>query len=102
MSVIDWELCRLAPRAWEVVRVLDYSLRLHPVLSRAFLAGYRHVLPLGTAELLDGVRLYAQLQEGNVWVFESVYINDNPGPKAFIRPPPYLPFAQAWRAAGLN
>lgn len=102
VSVIDWELCRLAPRAWEVARVLDYSLRLHPALSRAFLAGYRHVLPLDAAELLDGVRLYAQLQEGNVWVFESVYLEHNPGPKVFIRPPPYLPFAQAWRESGLD
>ncbi|CAM3816790.1 phosphotransferase enzyme family protein [Deinococcus frigens] len=101
-SIIDWEQTRLAPRAWEVVRFLDYSLRLRPDLSRAFLAGYRQILPLGAAELLDGVHLYAHLQESNVWVFESVYTDNNPGPKVFIRPPPYVPFARAWREADLH
>ena len=71
-----------------MVRFLDYSLRLHPALSRAFLAGYRHVLPLDAAEVLDSVRLYAQLQEGNVWTYESVYLEHNPGPKIlFVRRP---------------
>ncbi len=102
VSIIDWELCRLAPRVWEVVRFLDYSLRLCPDLSRAFLSGYRHISPLSVEELLDGVQLYAHLQQGNVWVFESVYIDNNPGPKVFIRPPPYVPFGQAWREAELD
>ncbi|GGR79227.1 phosphotransferase enzyme family protein [Deinococcus sedimenti] len=101
-AVIDWEQPRLAPRAWEAVRCLHLSLRLDPVLGGAFLRAYRGHLPLLPEELRRGAELYAALQERNVWVSESVYLRGNPGPRAFIRPPPYLPFPQAWEASGLR
>ncbi|BBN95351.1 hypothetical protein DEIGR_101185 [Deinococcus grandis] len=101
-SVIDWEQPRLAPRAWEVVRCLHLSLRLDPTLGGAFLRAYREHLPLPPEELRLGADLYAALQERNVWVYESVYRRSNPGPRAFIRPPPYVPFPQTWTASGLR
>ncbi|GGN33589.1 phosphotransferase enzyme family protein [Deinococcus daejeonensis] len=102
VSVIDWEQPRLAPRAWEVVRCLHLSLRLDPTLGGAFLRTYREHLPLPPEELRLGADLYAALQERNVWVYESVYRRGNPGPRAFIRPPPYVPFPQTWTASGLR
>ncbi|WP_415785066.1 phosphotransferase enzyme family protein, partial [Deinococcus saxicola] len=101
-AIIDWEQTRLAPRAWEIVRALHLSMGLQPQLCTAFLAGYREVLSLPVAELEDGAKFYAALQERNVWTYESVYLENNPGPKVFIRPPPYVPFAQAWREAELR
>ncbi|WP_229784515.1 phosphotransferase [Deinococcus radiotolerans] len=101
-AVIDWEQPRLAPRAWEVVRALHLSLRLDPALGGAFLRAYREHLPLPPEELRLGADLYAALQERNMWVYESVYLRGNPGPRAFIRPPPYVPFPQAWTASGLR
>ncbi|GAA5511908.1 hypothetical protein Dcar01_00622 [Deinococcus carri] len=82
-ALIDWEQTRLAPRAWEVVRCLHLSLRLDAALSGAFLGGYRQRLPLPEDELADGAALYATLQERNVWTYESVYREGNPGPRRF-------------------
>ncbi|GMA17486.1 phosphotransferase [Deinococcus metallilatus] len=97
-ALIDWEQTRLAPRAWEIVRCLDLSLKLDPALSTAFLKGYRERLPLSADELADGGAFYAFLQERNVWTYESVYIEGNPGPRRFIGPPPYVPFQVRWAA----
>lgn len=101
VALIDWEQTRLAPRAWEVVRCLHLSLRLEPALTGAFLGGYREGLPLSAAELEDGAAFYARLQERNVWTYESVYLEGNPGPRRFIRPPPYVPFTQDWAELNL-
>lgn len=99
VALIDWEQTRRAPRAWENVRCLHLSLRLRPELCVPFLAAYRARLPLPDEELADGAALHGLLQERNVWTYESVYLEGNPGPRAFIRPPPYVPFERSW--AGL-
>lgn len=101
-ALIDWEQTRLAPRAWEIVRCLALSLGLNAARCGAFLRGYRERLPLPAEELADGAALYAALQARNVWTFASVYLEGNPGPRAFIRPPPYLPFEEAWERLGLD
>ncbi|WP_221088217.1 phosphotransferase enzyme family protein [Deinococcus aquaedulcis] len=101
-ALIDWEQTRLAPRAWEIVRALHLSLGLQADLGRSFLAGYRTRQPLPHEELQAGADLYATLQERNVWTLESVYLHGNPGPRRFVRPPPYVPFGTAWAAAGLR
>lgn len=101
-AIIDWEACRLGPRAWEIVRFLDYSLRLDPTLCEAFLAAYREMASLSSAELQDGAQFYASLQERNVWTYESVYLDGNPGPRQFIHPPPYVPFQKQWWRSGLT
>ncbi|PTA68162.1 phosphotransferase enzyme family protein [Deinococcus arcticus] len=102
VALTDWEQTRLAPRAWEVVRTLHLSLGLSATLCRPFLAGYRTRLALPGDELQAGADLYATLQERNVWTFETVYLKGNPGPRRFIRPPPYVPFEVAWARAGLR
>nr|WP_318010910.1 phosphotransferase [Deinococcus multiflagellatus] len=101
-ALIDWEQTRLAPRAWEIVRALHLSLGLQADLGRSFLAGYRTRQPLSHEELQAGADLYATLQERNVWTLEGVYLQGNPGPRRFVRPPPYVPFGMAWAAAGLR
>ncbi|WP_102128237.1 phosphotransferase enzyme family protein [Deinococcus planocerae] len=101
IALIDWEGTRLAPRAWEVVRCLHLSLRLDPALGVPFLAAYRARLSLPAGELADGAALYVLMQERNVWTYESVYLEGNPGPKVFILPPPYVPLGQAWAESGL-
>ncbi|WP_157460431.1 phosphotransferase enzyme family protein [Deinococcus arboris] len=98
-ALIDWEQTRLAPRAWELVRCLHLSLGLAPELCQAFLAAYRTRLPLSADEVQAGAALYATLQERNVWTLESVYLHGNPGPRAFIQPPPYVPFPVSWAQA---
>lgn len=84
------------------MRCLHLSLRLAPALDVPFLAAYRARLLLPAGELADGAALYALVQERNVWTYESVYLEGNPGPRVFIRPPPYVPFGRAWAELGLT
>ncbi|SMB90808.1 hypothetical protein [Deinococcus hopiensis] len=44
--------------------------------------------------------MYAATQAHNVWTYEGVSLEGDPGPRAFIRPPPYVPFGVVW--AGLD
>lgn len=101
VALTDWEQTRLAPRAWEVVRLLHFSFGLRPELCLGCLKAYRDVSPLSAEELQDGARFYALTQERNVWVYESVYLYGNTAPRAFIHPPPYVPFQVQWAEAGL-
>lgn len=96
-SIIDWEQTRRGPRAWEIVRTLDLSLGLQSDLCQAFLSAYRAASPLPCKEPEEGARFYATLQDRNVWTYESVYLTGNPGPRRFIRPPPYVPFLTRWQ-----
>lgn len=101
-AIIDWEQPRLAPRAWEIVRALHFCFALDTVLGSAFLRAYRAHQPLPARELRAGAELYGALQERNVWTYRSVYLEGNPAPRAFIRPPPYRPFPALWQEAGLR
>ncbi len=101
-AIIDWEQPRLAPRAWEIVRALHFCFALDTVLGTAFLRAYRAHQLLAADELRAGAELYGALQERNVWTYRSVYLEGNPAPRAFIRPPPYRPFPALWQEAGLR
>lgn len=101
-AIIDWEQPRRAPRTWEIVRALHLSLHLRPELAGPFLHAYRERLSLPADELEAGAEYYGLLQERNVWTFQSVYLDGNPGPRAFIRPPPYRPFPLDWKESGLR
>ncbi|WP_345444328.1 phosphotransferase [Deinococcus caeni] len=68
----------------------------------AFLRAYRAHQPLPADELRAGAELYGAFQERNVWTYRSVYLDGNPAPRAFIRPPPYRPFPALWQEAGLR
>lgn len=60
--------------------------REHAAIAIALAAG------LPQAVLEDGTRFYATVQERNVWTYETVSLEGNPGPRRFIRPPPYVLF----------
>ncbi|HEY7833242.1 MAG TPA: phosphotransferase [Ktedonobacterales bacterium] len=97
-AIIDWDQAYLAPRAWEVVRVLDLVCRLDPARCRAFLAGYRagHTLPAGDLDL--AAAWYGSMRLHDLWLYTSYYLEGNERVARFIAPGPYVPFGARWRA----
>jgi homoserine kinase type II len=82
-AVIDWELACHGPRAWEIVRALDFALRLPEDYEtggerlRAFLRGYARVAPLTVQECEAMPELYWAARVHSLWVFEEHYRKGN-------------------------
>ena len=77
--VIDWELASLGPRAWELIRALDLSLRLAddveaggPLLT-SLIRGYAAVAPLTAQECEAMPDLYWSARVHSLWVYEEHY-----------------------------
>ena len=101
-AVIDWDQSGLAARGWEVVRALHLMLGLAPDPCRAFLDGYRAVLPLFEDELQEAAACYGVLADSNIWVYQAAYLEGNGRAKRFIEAGPFIPFQVQWEQAGLN
>ena len=67
-AIIDWDQSFVAPRAWEVVRALDYALDLDVTLCRNFLSAYRTVLPLSQENVNVAAEFYGFKRAHDVWV----------------------------------
>jgi len=78
-SVIDWELAGVGPRAWEIVRVLDLSLRLASDVESgaarltAFIHGYVSVATLTGEECEAMGDLYWAARVHSLWAYEEHY-----------------------------
>jgi homoserine kinase type II len=78
-SVLDWELAKVGPRAWEIIRTLDYALPLATdlesggPLQRAFLHAYAAVAPLAEEECVAMPELYWAMQVHTLWPYEEHY-----------------------------
>lgn len=96
-AIIDWDQAYLAPRAWEVVRVLDLVCRLDPARCRAFLAGYRagHTLSAGDLDL--AAAWYGHMRLHDLWLYNAYYLEGNQRLARFITPGPFVPFGARWQ-----
>lgn len=78
-GVIDWELAKVGPRAWEIVRTLDYTLPLAQdigrggPLLRAFIHAYAQATPLTEDECAAMPELYWAVRVHSLWPYEEHY-----------------------------
>jgi len=99
VAVIDWDQTYIAPRAWEVVRSLDLICTFEEERCRAFLAGYRALAPLGSAELDLAATAYALMRAHDLWLYEAIYMAGDDRPRKFVPPEPFVPLIDRWLAA---
>ncbi|MBA2285748.1 MAG: phosphotransferase [Ktedonobacteraceae bacterium] len=76
-AIIDWDQAYIAPRAWEVLRTLHYVCTLEVATCRAFLDGYRRVLPLSQEDLEEAAAIYGMKHTHDTWLYESLYLKGN-------------------------
>lgn len=78
-GIIDWELAKVGPRAWEIVRTLDYALPLAQdlegggALLRAFIHAYAQAAPLTEEECVAMPELYWAVRVHSLWPYEEHY-----------------------------
>ena len=78
-GIIDWELASVGPRALEIIRALDVSLRATgdapgaAARRRAFLHGYAAEAPLTRDECLAMPELYWAYRVHSLWLYEEHY-----------------------------
>ncbi|MFN8538418.1 MAG: phosphotransferase [Thermomicrobiales bacterium] len=97
-AVIDWDQTYAAPRAWEVLRVLDLALRFMPALCCPFVAAYREVSPLPLAELDLAMAVYARKVGHSLWLYDDYYRKGNTRLAQFFPPDGFISPADAWAA----
>lgn len=102
VAIIDWDQAYLAPRAWEVIRTLDLAFGFAGKSSRAFLEGYRSVLPLHTEELDTAAVWYSHLRAHDLWIYEAVYLDGNERVRRLIPPGPFVPLIERWAMSDLS
>lgn len=77
--VVDWELACFGPRAWEIIRALDVSLRFAEDLEqggdrlRGFIHGYAAAALLSAEECDAMPDLYWAARVHSLWVYEEHY-----------------------------
>jgi Ser/Thr protein kinase RdoA (MazF antagonist) len=101
-GVIDWDNAVVFPRAYELVRACAFMFGVEPAHTAAFVDGYRSVAPLSEAELADGAAAWGCYSDHHVWALEETFLNGNAAAARFIPARPFVPFADAWRGAGVR
>lgn len=95
-AVIDWDQAYLAPRAWEVIRVLHLVFGFGVALGGAFLAAYRTVLPLAMEELDQAAAAYSVMRAHDLWIYQSIYGRGNERLRRFLTMSGSMPVAPRW------
>ena len=98
-SVIDWD--RAGPNwpAIDAVRALDLALDVNPGLCAPFLDGYRSRRELPTEVLDAAADCYSFYSAHDLWLYETLYIAGDNRVRRFLRPGPFVPFAESWAVA---
>jgi homoserine kinase type II len=95
-AIIDWDQAYVAPRAWEIVRTLDYACNLEPSLCSIFLANYRSLLPISTEDLQQAAIIYGLKRAYDTWIYEALYLEGNERVTIFISDE-FVPFIDRWQ-----
>lgn len=101
-AVIDWDQSGSAARAWDVVRALDLMFALERDRSSAFLEAYRTIEALPYEELAEAAVCYGVLSAANLWVYETIYMQNDERAKQFILPGEFTAFEERWSRVALN
>ena len=97
-AIIDWDQTYVAPRAWEVVRVMHLSFAFAPALCLPFLAAYRARLPLSLGDLDLAVAAYTQKMGHHLWIYEEYYLHNNERVRQFFQSGGFVSPSDQWRA----
>lgn len=97
-AIIDWDQSCVAPRAYEILRVMHYVFALDGTRCRAFLHAYRQRAPISSEELNGVAKAYGWLQANSLWAYSSYYLEHNQRVLGFLDPGPFLPFEERWAA----
>lgn len=100
--VIDWDKARREVPARELVRAMDHGLGMEPLLCRAFLTGYRRLLPMPLNQLEEAADRFTHQQAHSLWLTEQILLHDNDRAARLMGNQPFVPFSQRWRAAALS
>jgi Ser/Thr protein kinase RdoA (MazF antagonist) len=98
VAIIDWDQSYLAPRAWEIARTLDLVCDFDLESCRAFLAGYRAHMPLGSAELDRAATCYGLMRAHDLWLYRAIYFEDDQRKRQFVSHGEFVPHVDRWVA----
>jgi len=76
-ALVDWEVWRTDPRAWEVVRSMAFSRVLETPQLEPYLEGYRQFVRLGEAECRLALRMWWQSRLVGVWAWAAYFLEGN-------------------------
>jgi Ser/Thr protein kinase RdoA (MazF antagonist) len=101
-ALVDWERARVYPRAYELVRALDFMRLTEGPPFEAYVAGYRKSVALGRDECAAAADLYWQSTMHDHWAYTMVFVRGDRAPRRFFAEMPDR-IARwsdaAWRAA---
>lgn len=76
-AVLDWEIWRTDPRAWELVRSLSFSKVLDSPPLESYVAGYRQHVHLGEDEIRLALSLWFQSRIAGTWAWWAYFVDGN-------------------------
>ena len=94
-ALIDWDKACLAPRAWEMLRTLEYVFNLDGPRCQIFLDAYREVMAVSMEELTLAAQAYEWIQANNLWAYRSFYLEHNQRVRHLLHPS-FTPFTTRW------
>jgi homoserine kinase type II len=83
-AIVDWEIWRTDPRAWELVRSLAFSTLLGSPRLDDYLAGYREHVRLARDEPRLAMRLWFQSRVVGLWAWWAYLMDGNDRVAAFF------------------
>jgi homoserine kinase type II len=76
-AVLDWEIWRTDPRAWELVRSLSFSKVMDSPRLEDYLRGYHEHIRLGEDEARLALRLWFQSRIAGTWAWSACFVEGN-------------------------
>ena len=83
-AVVDWEVARIIPPVFELLRAVSFSRYLDATLLVAYLAGYGAVRRFSNEECVLGVEMWWQSRIHGVWPYEMRFIRGDRRPARFF------------------
>lgn len=83
-AVVDWEVARVIPPVFELLRALSYSHYLESPPLEAYLRGYGSVRRFSADECVLGVEMWWQSRIHGVWPYEMRFIRGDRRPARFF------------------
>jgi homoserine kinase type II len=96
-AIIDWENSAIAPRAWEILRVLHVVFDFDPARCQAFIIGYRQRQLLPLDELYRVAATYGVMRAHDLWLLTAI-VGGNQRLRRFLHPAGFQPVAPRWAA----
>lgn len=97
-AILDWESTHVGPRLFELLRAMDLMLDLDPPACRLFLAAYDAVWPLDRGDLELAAAQWGWFRAHNLWLYETLYREENERVRRYLRPGGFVPFELRWQA----